>query len=210
MESTRILILAPHVGDGEFGAGGTSNRLASEGNQIYQAVFSLAEKSRPKDLTENTIKKELYASSEKIGIQHSHLMVFDYPVREFPSVRQAILEDMVKLRKKLDPDLVFIPNSRDTHQDHQVVFEEGFRAFKMCSILGYEMPRNNLIFTANAFVFLNEKQMQAKMEAMDCYRSLKDKSDDKVIFRKHLARVRGSQIGTKYAECFETIRWVMK
>jgi hypothetical protein len=52
--------------------------------------------------------------------------------------------------------------------------------------------------------------MQAKMEAMDCYRSLKDKSDDKVIFRKHLARVRGSQIGTKYAECFETIRWVMK
>lgn len=210
MENTRILIFAPHVGDGEFGAGGTLNRLASEGHQIYQAVFSLAEKSRPKDLPENTIEKELYAASEKIGIQHSHLIVFDYPVREFPSVRQDILEDMVKVRKKIAPDLIFIPNSRDTHQDHQVVFEEGFRAFKMSSILGYEMPRNNLTFTANAFVFLNEKQMQAKMEAMDCYHSLKVQSDDRIICRKYLAHVRGSQIGTEYAECFETIRWVMK
>lgn len=210
MENTRILILAPHVGDGEFGAGGTLSRLASEGNQIHQAVFSLAEKSRLKGLPENTVKKELYAASERIGIQHSHLIVFDYPVREFPSVRQAILEDMVKLREKIDPDLVFIPSSRDTHQDHQVIFEEGFRAFKMSSTLGYEMPRNNLTFTANTFVFLNEKQMQAKMEAMECYHSLKDRSGDRIKFRKHLAYVRGSQIGTKYAECFEAIRWVMK
>jgi hypothetical protein len=29
-------------------------------------------------------------------------------------------------------------------------------------------------------------------------------------FFEHLAKVRGVQIGAEYAECFETIRWIME
>ena len=41
----KVLILAPHTDDGEFGCGGTITKLISEGADVYYAAFSAAEQS---------------------------------------------------------------------------------------------------------------------------------------------------------------------
>ena len=206
----KILILAPHTDDGEFGCGGAANRWGQEGKEVYYIAFSSARKSVPQGMPDDILEKEIREATEVISIHQDHLTLLDYPVREFPAYRQQILEDMIRLGDELKPDLVLLPSSDDTHQDHQTISQEGFRAFKKVSMIGYEMPYNNLSFSANMFVVLNEEQVRNKIEALQCYKSQAHKPYSNTDFIEGLARVRGTQIGVRYAEAFEVIRWVVK
>jgi LmbE family N-acetylglucosaminyl deacetylase len=131
-------------------------------------------------------------------------------VRDFPQYRQAILEDMVRLNSEIAPTLVLLPSPNDTHQDHNTIAREGFRAFKKTTMLGYEVPWNNLTFNTQAFVFLQESHLVCKIEALKCYRSQASRSYATEEFIRSLARTRGVQIGQKYAEVFEVIRWIVR
>ncbi len=206
----KILILAPHTDDGEFGCGGSINRWVGEGKEVYYIAFSSAEKSVPAGMPKDILKKEVREATRVLGILPDNLILFDYPVREFPSYRQQILEDMVRLGSELKPELVLLPSTTDTHQDHQAISQEGFRAFKKISMIGYEMPYNNLSFSTNLFVALEERHVNQKVEALKCYKSQVDRIYAAEDFIKSLARVRGTQIGIEYAEVFEVIRWVIK
>ena len=44
-----------------------------------------------------------------------------HPVRHFSEHRQHVLDELISLRRKFEPDLVLTMNSADTHQDHAVV-----------------------------------------------------------------------------------------
>ena len=205
----RVLILAPHTDDGEFGCGGCISKWLDEGKELYYVAFSSAEKSVPEGMPKDTLKKEVQEASKVLGIRPDNLILFDYPVREFPLYRQQILEDMIRLMTELRPELVLLPSTADTHQDHQTISQEGFRAFKKVSIIGYEMPYNNLNFTTDLFVILEEKHVVRKIEALKCYKSQFGRPYATESFIRSLARVRGTQIGTEYAEAFEVIRWVI-
>jgi LmbE family N-acetylglucosaminyl deacetylase len=205
----RVLILAPHTDDGEFGCGGCISKWLDEGKEVYYVAFSSAEKSVPEGMPKDTLKKEVQEASKVLGIRPDNLILFDYPVREFPLYRQQILEDMIRLMTELRPELVLLPSTADTHQDHQTISQEGFRAFKKVSIIGYEMPYNNLNFTTDLFVILEEKHVVRKIEALKCYKSQFGRPYATESFIRSLARVRGTQIGTEYAEAFEVIRWVI-
>ena len=143
------------------------------------------------------------------GFGHSNLLLFKYKVRHFAYHRQEILEDLVKLSKELMPDLVFMPCLHDLHQDHTTIAQEGLRAFKKNSILGYELPWNNLSFDTQCFISLGEKNVEKKVEALNCYESQKSKNYASEEFIRSLAITRGTQIGIKYAEAFQVIRWIL-
>jgi LmbE family N-acetylglucosaminyl deacetylase len=207
---SKILILAPHTDDGEFGCGGSISKWASEGKEVYYAAFSSAGKSVPAGMPKDILKKEVREATQVLGIPADNLILFDYPVRDFPTHRQEILEDMVKLGNKLKPELVLLPSTNDTHQDHQTISQEGFRAFKKTSMIGYEMPYNNLNFSTNLFVVLEEANVNRKVEALKRYKSQAGRIYATPDFITSLAMVRGTQIGVKYAEAFEIIRWVLK
>ncbi len=83
-------------------------------------------------------------------------------MREFPKFRQEILDALIRLRKKIQPDMVFTPSRYDTHQDHKTTVEETMRAFKQCTILGYEQPWNNITFNTLAFVPLEGEACHQK------------------------------------------------
>jgi len=211
----KILCLSAHADDAEIGCGGSIAKFTEEGNDVYSAVFSMAEKSLPKELPKDTLLHEARASAHILGIKPQNLLTYRYPVREFPKFRQEILEDLVKLNKKIQPDLVLLPSKYDFHQDHQTVTEEGFRAFRFISILGYEMFRNCGTFEATFFIILKKRHIQKKNDALNCYESQKlrmEQSGRKHIDQeniKALAQIRGTQIGVDYAEAFNTVRWIM-
>ena len=95
------------------------------------------------------------------------------------------------------------------HQDHTTIANEGLRAFKKTSILGYELPWNNLTFTTQSFISLSEENLAAKLKALDCYNSQKGRDYTSDEYIRSLAITRGIQIGIKYAETFEVIRWII-
>ncbi len=207
---TKVLILAPHTDDGEFGCGGTMARLLAEGAEVHYAAFSSAEKSLPPGADPGTLVRELRAAMRSLGVRDQWLHVLDYGVRDFPEHRQAILDDLLKLKAAVGPDLVLLPSVNDTHQDHQTLAHEGFRAFKDRTILGYEIPWNNRTFNTESFVLLERAHVDAKVAALQCYQSQLDRFYANENFVRSLAVTRGTQIGASFAEAFEVVRWVIR
>jgi LmbE family N-acetylglucosaminyl deacetylase len=202
----RILILAPHTDDGELGCGGSAAKFCEAGKEVFYAAFSDCKKSLPKDLPADTLKNECKKATALLGIKASNLIFFDFEVRTFPAQRQEILEAMVKLNKSLQPDLVFIPSSDDIHQDHGVIHTEALRAFKYCSLLGYELPWNNSAFSTNCFIKISETNLQSKLTALKTYASQSQRNYFSEDFIQSLAKVRGVQSNCGYAEAFEVYK----
>ncbi len=206
----KVLVLAPHTDDGEFGCGASIAKFILQGKEVYYAAFSLAEESVPPPYPKNILETEVKAATKVLGIDEKNLLLYKYKVRNFAHHRQEILEDLVKLNKDINPDLVFMPSIADLHQDHTTIAHEGLRAFKRRSILCYELPWNNLKFSTNCFIIFGEKELELKFKALDCYNSQKGRNYATEEFIKSLAITRGTQIGTKYAEVFEVVRWVFE
>lgn len=204
----RALILAPHTDDGEFGCGGTISKLLEHGCEVYYMAFSVCEQSVPYGFAEDELKSELLNATKILGLPEENVLVYRYEVRRFPEKRQEILQEIIDVKKRIKPDLVFMPAQTDIHQDHQVISNEGLRAFKDTTILCYEMVWNNLSFTTSAFVKLEEKHVAKKAEALSAYKTQTFRNYANRDFVFSLARTRGVQIGADYAEAFHLLRYI--
>lgn len=208
-QSKTVLILAPHTDDGEFGCGGTIARMIEEGARVIYVAFSAAEQSVLPDLPRDVLRKEVKHATAVLGIAEEDCIVLDFEVRRFPEFRQKVLDSLIVLNKKYSPDIVFLPSINDTHQDHHTIALEGFRAFKRCTMLAYEVPWNNLDFRTSCFVGLTEGHLKKKIDALLKYESQKHRSYATEEFIRSLAHTRGVQISKPYAETFEVVRWVI-
>ncbi len=202
------LILAPHTDDGELGCGGTIARLIREGCSAHYVAFSICEASVPADLPREILATEVMDATKALGIPGQNVSVHRLPVRQFPDHRQWILEELIKLRREIEPDIVLTPASYDVHQDHSVVSRESVRAFRHCCLVGYELPWNNLEFKHELFVELEPQDLEDKQAAIKCYKSQSFRNPDADLFLQ-LAKLRGSQSGHEIAEAFEIFRWIV-
>lgn len=206
----KILVLAPHTDDGEFGCGATINKLIENGSEVYYAAFSACEQSVLPQFPQNILISEVKAATHILGIKPENLILFKYDVRTFSYHRQEILDDIIRLKSDIQPDLILTPSINDIHQDHSTITKEAVRAFKFTSILCYELPWNNFDFTTTCFSQLNEKHVDMKIKALQEYESQAHRPYGNPNFIRSLAHIRGVQIGTQYAEVFEILRWIMK
>ena len=210
INNEKILVLAPHTDDGEFGCGGSIARFIDQGAEVYYATFSLCEESVPDGFSKDVLAKELRRATKVLGISESNLLIFGYPVRRFAEHRQYILEELVTLCSEISPTLVFMPSFNDLHQDHHIIAQEGIRAFKKTSIMAYEMPWNNITFSTQLFIKLAERHIETKIAALEEYVSQKEKPYANANFIRSLANTRGVSIDTVFAEAFEVVRWIIK
>ncbi|MCK9618218.1 MAG: PIG-L family deacetylase [Lentimicrobiaceae bacterium] len=206
----KILVLAPHTDDGELGCGGTIAKFIEEGKEVFCAAFSIAEDSVPMGFPRDILSTEFTQAMQVLGLKKENIIIFKFKVRNFPQYRQGIIEKIIKLQQKINPDLVFIPSKNDIHQDHQVIANEGLRVFKKVSILGYEMPWNNIIFETRCFVKLEERHIQKKLEALNSYNTQKHRKYLNNDFIYGLAKTRGTQFENDWAEAFEVVRLVIE
>lgn len=206
LNSNKILILAPHTDDGELGCGAAISKYTSIGKEVFYVAFSSCAQSLPKGLPTDLLIKECKAATEILGIAKTYF--FDFEVRRFTENRQPILETLVKIAKEINPQTVFLPAKNDVHQDHQVIYWEGMRAFKNCNVLGYELPWNNTNFSPNYFEVVGEKDLSAKQNALKEYASQSHRNYMSADFIRSLATVRGVQANAPFAEGFEIYRLV--
>ena len=123
----------------------------------------------------------------------------DFDVRTFPERRQDILELLVALWEELRPDAVFQPSHHDVHQDHQTIAQEGLRAFKRTTVLGYEIPWNNFDFSYGAYVALEQRHLERKVAALARYASQQHRRYANLEYVWNLARVHGINVNREYA-----------
>jgi N-acetylglucosamine malate deacetylase 1 len=206
---SRILVLAPHTDDGELGCGGSIAKFSAAGKEIFYAAFCLCSKTLPATLPADTLEQECKKATAILGISTSRLILYNYEVRELPQSRQKILEELLKLNKDINPEMVLLPAASDIHQDHQVIHQEGLRAFKDTTFAGYELPWNNYSIHTNFFIQLSGNDLDKKIESLHAYKSQSHKNYISDDFIRSLARVRGVQANSQYAEAFEVYRWII-
>ncbi|MDN3715924.1 PIG-L deacetylase family protein [Vibrio breoganii] len=209
-EFKNILVLAPHTDDGEIGAGGTISKFIEQGSNVDYVAFSACEESVPECYDPDILRTEVLDATSQLGIINENVTVLNFKVRYFSAVRQDILETLVKLKNSKQYDLVLLPSSQDIHQDHATIYQEGVRAFKTTNIWGYELNWNQLTTNNIGFVVLEEQHIKKKDAAIASYRSQSKRYYTTADYTSSLAKVRGAQIGTKYSECFEVIRMVIR
>ena len=130
-------------------------------------AFSIATRSLPAGFAPDTLAREVREATAELGIPEQGLTVHDFDVRTFPERRQDILELLVALWEEWQPDVVFQPSLHDIHQDHRTIAEEGLRAFKRTTILGYEIPWNNFDFSYQWYVSLEQRHIETKVAALE-------------------------------------------
>lgn len=203
-----VLVLSPHTDDSELGAGGSINRLSREGHDIYYVAFSTCDESYP-DSYQGVLEGEFEDVMELVD--PTEYYVLDFTVRRFNERRQDVLEELIRIRDDVQPDLVIGPSLSDFHQDHVVVANEMIRAFKTnASIIAYELPWNHVNFETQMFYKLTPGDIDGKLEQLSMYES-QIEDNDRLYFREEfirgLASVRGVQCNSVYAEAFNVIRW---
>lgn len=204
----KILFLGPHPDD-EFSCGGTLIKFLENGSSVYFAVFSFCEESVPAGFPKDVLNAELDQALRVLGVKKENVHKYNFRVRHFPKYRQEILEELIVLKNKINPDLVLLPALSDIHQDHHTIATEGLRAFKYRTILGYELPHNIITFQHACFVKIEEKHLIKKIESLKCYKSQLNRPYANEEFIRGLAKIRGAQIGEYAAEAFEILRLVI-
>jgi len=206
LPTERVLVLAPHTDDGEFGCGGTMARLVEQGSEVRYMAFSIATRSLPEGFPPDTLAREVRDATSELGIPDESLTVHDFDVRTFPQHRQEILELLIEVWNDWRPDIVFQPSLHDIHQDHQTIAAEGLRAFKRTTILGYEIPWNNFDFSYQAYFTLESRHIERKVAALAKYASQQHRRYANAEYVWNLARTHGINVNREYAEVFQVYR----
>lgn len=202
------LVLAAHTDDGELGCGATISKLVRQGFDVHYIAFCTCDQTLPDGLPEGTLVTEFLEATSALSIPRENLQILDFEVRTLAEHRQKVLDFLVAAGSALQPDLVFCPTPEDLHQDHETVAREAIRAFKTRTILCYEMPWNNISFSANFLVEVEEVDLDNKVKALGRYVSQAHRQYMDPRSVAGLARMRGMTVGTEFAEAFTMVRGV--
>lgn len=154
----KILCLGAHADDIEIGCGGSILRwLEEDGSlEVYWVVLSSGRER----------KKEALRSADLFlkKARKSKVVVEDFRDGFFPYDGAAIKEYFETLKKRFSPDLVLTHYRHDRHQDHRVVSDLTWNAFRRELILEYEIPKyDGDLGQPNLFVPLSESVCRKKI-----------------------------------------------
>lgn len=195
-----ILCLGAHADDIEIGCGGTLFRMlaAWPDLEVHWHVLS-APGPRQREARRS-------AAAWLRGATRAQVGVAEFRESYFPGQWTGIKERVEQIRAGCEPDLVFTHHRDDLHQDHRVVSELTWTAFRHHTILEYEIPKyDGDLGHPNFYVALDAAVCRRKVAAlMRHFRTQAAKSwfTEETFFG--LLRLRGIECvgGTRYAEAF--------
>ena len=196
----QVLCLASHSDDIEIGCGGTLLRLLREVpiERITWVVLSADTKRAA----------ETGSAARRIVGNRAEVTTIVQEFREsyFPYTAVPIKEFFGHLRGEVNPDVVFTHYRHDLHQDHRLVSELTYNAFRDHLIFEYEiMKLDGDIGNPNLYVPLDGPTARRKVRLlMECFGTQHDKrwfTEDVFL---GLMRLRGVEAGAPsgYAEAF--------
>jgi LmbE family N-acetylglucosaminyl deacetylase len=202
--ATRVLCLGAHCDDIEIGCGGTLLKLLARAGRfdVTWAVFS----------SNTRRERELRASARRFlrRAANSRLLTYEFRDSYFPGEYTAVKGAFESLKHLPPPDIVFTHHRADLHQDHRLIGELTWNAFRRHLILEYEIPKyEGGLTTPNAYVQLTRAQAAVKTRALlSSYASQCAKSWFNAETFNALMRLRGVEAGpgTGWAEGFHVAK----
>lgn len=167
----RVLCLGCHADDIEIGCGGTMLRLLQEhpGIEVCWVVLS-GEPARAEE-ARRSAEAWLADAGKKQFISG------DFRDRYFPAYWEQVKDFVHRIAGQFEPDLIFTQRRDDAHQDHRVLGELTWNAFRNHLIWEYEIPKyEGDLGHPNVFVALDETICRRKIEILhDSFSTQQDK-----------------------------------
>lgn len=219
------LIVSPHGDDEVLGAGGLIAKLTRAGARV-RVLFLAVDASEHYGLAQATSLQDRVSEIERAAA----LLAYQYRIvhagagllEKLDTLPQRHLVDLIE--DELDtfrPDLLLLPEGNDYDQDHRACFTAGLAAARpmpdaigkhfVRKVLTYEMPKLTWAGAFQPRLYWDiGREIDVKLDAIRAYATqLREpphvRSLDNI---KALARLRGSEIGVRYAEGFAVLRWV--
>lgn len=195
-----FLFIGAHCDDIEIGCGGTVIELLRlyPRAKIHWVVLS----------SEGERAKEARLSVKKLfrGLLPPKLAVEAFRGSFFPSEAPLIKEYFEGMKQSVSPDVVFTHCRDELHQDHRVVGELTWNAFRDHMILEYEIPKyDGGLGSPSVFVPLDSRTVKAKVSLlMTAFRTQRSKRWFTPETFHGLMRLRGVECNAPsgYAEAF--------
>lgn len=197
----KVCFIGAHPDDIELGCGALIAQIAGSANL---RCITLSDNQLNPQLP--NLVEEHFNSMAVLGVPRDHVFLEPFETRKFQEHRQSILEYLFAQHRDFQPDIVFVHTSCDLHQDHKTVTEEGLRAFRGTTVLGFDVIRSSHGFFPNFLVEVSDKQVNQKIAALAEYKTYTNKyyfSDE--VTKATLIR-NGALVEKRYAEGFETLR----
>jgi LmbE family N-acetylglucosaminyl deacetylase len=160
-EPLRILCLGAHSDDIEIGCGGTILRLLAEhpGSSVHWVVFSAT--------SDRELEARASAGDFLRDAGDSTVLVRGFRESFFPAVWVEIKEFFEKVRRSVEPNVVFCHHRADMHQDHRTIAELTWNTFRNHLVLEYEIPKfEGDLGSPNLFVPLTRAVADRKVELL--------------------------------------------
>ena len=202
----QVLMLGAHCDDIAIGCGGTLLTLcrANPGLRVTALVLCGAGTDR-----ETEERMALAALCPKAELD---VTVLDLPDGRLPAHWGRAKQALEDVRSRCDPDLILAPAPHDAHQDHRELAKLVPTAFRAHLTLGFEILKwDGDLDQPNAFVPLSAEVLAEKIDLLHThYPSQLGRSwfDDESF--RGLARLRGVQSNTRYAEAFHVAKLVVR
>jgi LmbE family N-acetylglucosaminyl deacetylase len=198
----RLLCIGAHSDDIEIGTGATVLRMQRD-NPDLQIMWVC--------LSGGDTEREAEAESSARGFApRAAFECMAFKDRYFPS-QQVEIKNAFESLKAFEPDLVLTHSRDDRHQDHRVVNEVTWNAFRSHQILEYEIPKwDGDLQRPNVYVPVEPETLDRKIALLlTHFGSQRSKHwfDDETF--RALARLRGLECNTRYAEAFVARKLVL-
>lgn len=192
-----LLVVGAHADDIEIGAGATILRLLEEhpGSSIRWMIAS-ATPDREAEARASAAAFSASAASVEV-------IVGNLPDGRLPAASTAV-KDMLESVKARPIDVILGPRVEDAHQDHRLMAETVWQTFRDHLVAAYEIPKyDGDLGRPNLFVDIDEATLQRKIDLLQaCYSSQHDRTWWGADTFRAIARLRGIEAATQYAEAF--------
>lgn len=192
-----LLVLGAHPDDIEIAVGGTLLTLAGRypGLDVRYVLMT----GTPERQGEARLAAREFTPGAILRTDLHNL-----PDGRLPAVYGQVKEILEGVARSTRPDVILAPSRNDAHQDHRTVGELVPTAFRDQLVLSYEIPKwDGDMGQPNAYVPLTDETAQLKAELLTkCYPSQtgRDWWGEETFLS--LARLRGMECRTRYAEAF--------
>lgn len=219
MSNKSVLVIAAHPDDELLGVGGTLALHAEQGDCVTCVIVAAGALKHDTD-GRLGVHGHARRAAEVLGVTDQRLLNFPDQGLDRLSLVEIItpLESIVE---EVRPDVVYLQYGYDINRDHQILFQAALvatrpierfirtiYAFDTVSSTEWAYPRS---FVPDTWVDISAT-LQRKIDAMACYESeLRDWPHPRSL---HSLRVKaesaGSQVLANAAECFMTIRRILR
>lgn len=206
-----VLAIGAHADDVELGLGGTIAKHVSSGDQVHILLVTHSEYSNFDGKlvrSRETALKEAWDAAKVMGV--SNLECLNYETKAV-CYDVKLIEDINRHIDTVKPNVIYTHWDGDINQDHSAISQATIVAGR--NVPRILMYRSNWYksykhFENNFYVDVSDF-IGTKIEAIKAHVSeMSRRGEDWTDFFKNQCRINGQEVGVRYAESFQVIKWL--